>query len=52
MEVQPRMSIRIDFGIGRETSGFNFNKAFYKRPKYKKTYEIQDFYTSSFCWFL
>jgi outer membrane protein assembly factor BamA len=29
-EIQPRMNIRFDFGIGRETSGiyFNFNEAF------------------------
>ncbi len=29
-EIQPRMNIRFDFGIGRETSGiyFNFNQAF------------------------
>jgi hypothetical protein len=29
-EVQPRMNLRIDIGIGRETSGFyfNFNEAF------------------------
>jgi hypothetical protein len=29
-EIQPRMFVRIDFGIGRETSGiyFNFNQAF------------------------
>ncbi len=29
-EVQPRMNVRFDFGIGRETSGFyfNFNEAF------------------------
>lgn len=30
LEVQPRMNLRIDIGIGRETSGFyfNFNEAF------------------------
>ncbi|GLB47706.1 hypothetical protein Y10_00740 [Neptunitalea sp. Y10] len=30
LEVQPRMNVRIDFGIGRETAGFyfNFNEAF------------------------
>ena len=30
LEVQPRMNIRLDFGIGRESSGiyFNFNQAF------------------------
>lgn len=30
LEVQPRMNIRLDIGIGRETSGiyFNFNEAF------------------------
>jgi hypothetical protein len=30
IEVQPRMNIRLDYGIGRETSGFyfNFNQAF------------------------
>ena len=30
LEVQPRMHVRFDFGIGRETSGFyfNFNQAF------------------------
>ena len=30
LEVQPRMNVRIDFGIGRETSGvyMNFNEAF------------------------
>ena len=29
-EVQPRMNLRIDIGMGRETSGFyfNFNEAF------------------------
>jgi len=29
-EVQPRMNLRVDIGIGRETSGFyfNFNEAF------------------------
>ena len=30
LELQPRMNLRLDFGIGRETSGlyFNFNEAF------------------------
>jgi hypothetical protein len=30
LEVQPRMNMRLDFGLGRETSGFyfNFNQAF------------------------
>lgn len=30
LELQPRMNVRLDFGIGRETSGiyFNFNEAF------------------------
>ncbi len=30
LEVQPRMNVRLDFGIGKETSGiyFNFNEAF------------------------
>lgn len=30
LEVQPRMTLRLDFGIGRETTGFyfNFNQAF------------------------
>ncbi|RLD22521.1 MAG: hypothetical protein DRI54_08365, partial [Bacteroidetes bacterium] len=30
LEVQPRQNIRIDFGLGRETTGlyFNFNQAF------------------------
>jgi len=30
LEVQPRMNVRIDVGIGRETTGFyfNFNEAF------------------------
>ncbi len=30
LEVQPRMTIRFDFGVGRETTGFyfNFNQAF------------------------
>ena len=29
-EIQPRMNVRMDFGIGRESSGFyfNFNQAF------------------------
>ena len=29
-EVQPRMNLRVDIGIGKETSGFyfNFNEAF------------------------
>ncbi len=30
IQVQPRMNIRLDFGIGRESNGFylNFNEAF------------------------
>lgn len=30
LEIQPRMTLRLDFGIGRETTGFyfNFNQAF------------------------
>ncbi len=30
LELQPRMNLRIDYGIGRETSGiyYNFNQAF------------------------